>query len=948
MNRTLNVLKKLRFLSFILFSLICFISFGQNKIDLKAVFDIEKKQIKISQTIQYQNTSQDVLDTIYLNDWANSYSTKKTPLAIRIADEYINDFHLAKNEDRGFSVITSIKQNNQDLFFQELKNQTDVIKVALNKALQPNEFYILSLEYMVQIPNAKFTSYGITEQGDINLRYWYITPAIYNGEWQYYSNKNLDDLFIPKSDISIEIEHPNKYTLTSELDIIKTSESSNNQIVNLEGKDRLDTKLFLSKHANFNALKTNLASIVSNIKDENLEDIDKVLITKKVTDFILDKFGDYPHNKLLLTQIDYDKNPIYGLNFLPSFIKPYPSHFQYELKILKIALQNYLENTLLINPRKEQWLLDGIQIYYLMSYVDKHYPNMKFLGSIANFWGVRSFHAADMKFNDKYILAFMLMARTNRDQPLTMRKDSLLKFNTNISNKYKAGIGLKYLDDFVNGDIVENSIEAFIADNKLKSTSTQNFEHFIKSKTDKNIDWFFEDYIKTRKKIDFKIKKVKKTEDSVTVTIKNKRDNNMPISLYSLNNDSIVSKIWVENVDENKTITIPRNNTNKLVLNYNSVIPELNLRDNWKSLKGFFFNNKPLQFRLFKDIEDPNYNQVFLMPIAEFNNIYDGITLGVKAYNKTVLKKLLDYKIEPRYALKSKSLTGSASIFKTHYLENKNLYAIFYGISGGYSSYAENLFVRKITPSLIFYFREDDDFRSNKLQKLLFRYVDIHRDKDINNTFSSSQPNYSVFNFRYIHSNDNLIHFNKWNTDFQIGANFSKLSFNYEYRRLFESNRQLNVRFFVGTFLKNNTDDYFSFALDRPTDYLFDYNYLGRSEASGIFSQQYIDAEGGFKSKLPTPFANQWITTFNTSTTLWKYILAYGDMGLVKNKSETAKFVYDSGIRINLVTDYFEVYFPVYSSLGWEIGQPNYDQKIRFKFTVDPQALLGLFRRRWY
>ncbi|GAA4809043.1 metalloprotease [Litoribaculum gwangyangense] len=941
----------MRFLSFILFSLISLKSFGQNKIDLKAVFDIEEKQIKISQTIQYQNISQNVLDTIYLSDWANSYATKKTPLAIRIADEYINDFHLAKNEDRGFSVITSIKQNNKDVTFQELKNQPDIIKVALDKSLLPNEFYSLHLEYIVQIPDSKFTNYGITQNGDLNLRYWYITPAVYNGEWQYYSNKNLDDLYIPKSDITLEIEYPNGYKLTSELDISNTIQLPKKQIVKLEGKDRLNTKIFLSKNSDFETLQTDNFSIVSNINDENLEVIDKVLITEKVMHFIFENFGEYPHKKLLLTQIDYDKNPIYGLNFLPSFIKPYPSHFQYELKLLKIALQNYLENTLLINPRKEQWLLDGIQIYYLMNYVDEHYPNMKFIGSIADFWGVRSFHAAQMKFNDKYILAFMLMARTNRDQPLVMPKDSLLKFNTNIANKYKAGIGLKYLDDFVNNDIVENSIEDFIIENKLKPTSTKHFESFIKSKTSKNIDWFFEDFISTRKKIDFKIKRVSKTEDSVTVIIKNKRDNNMPTSLYSLNNDSIVSKIWIENIDKTKTITIPRNNANKLVLNYNSVIPEINSRDNWKSLKGFFFNNKPLQFRLLKDIEDPNYNQVFFMPTAEFNNIYDGFTLGFKVYNKTILKKLFDYKIEPRYAFKSRSLTGSASISQTHYLENNDLYAINYGVVGGYSSYAEDLFVRKITPSISFFFREDDDFRSNKRKSLLFRYIDIHRDEDVTNTFTSSQPNYNIFNLRYIHSNDNLINFNKWYTDFQIGADFSKLSFNYEYRRLFESNRQLNVRFFAGTFLKNNTDinsDYFSFALDRPTDYLFDYNYLGRSEASGIFSQQYIDAEGGFKSKLATPFANQWISTFNTSTTLWKYILAYGDIGLVKNKSKTANFVYDSGIRVNLVTDYFEIYFPIYSNLGWEIGQPNYDQKIRFKFTLDPQALLGLFRRRWY
>ncbi|OYX24194.1 MAG: hypothetical protein B7Z06_09210, partial [Flavobacteriales bacterium 32-35-8] len=59
---------KLRFLNFILlFS--CVTAWGQNSIDLKADFDMEIGQITISQTITYQNTSQDTLQSIYLNDW---------------------------------------------------------------------------------------------------------------------------------------------------------------------------------------------------------------------------------------------------------------------------------------------------------------------------------------------------------------------------------------------------------------------------------------------------------------------------------------------------------------------------------------------------------------------------------------------------------------------------------------------------------------------------------------------------------------------------------------------------------------------------------------------------------------------------------------------------------------------------------------------------------------
>jgi len=404
------------------FSSIGLAGFSQNKIDLKAKFDIENKSIEIVQTITYQNTSKDTLSTIYLSDWNNSYSTKKTALATRIADEYKNDFHLAKNEDRGFSVVTLAKQNDAVLTYSPVKNQMDILQVNLVKPVNPDESYTIKLEYRVQVPNSKFTRYGITDTGDLNLRYWYFTPAIYDGEWQYYSNKDLDDLYIPLADVSLDLEYPKGYHITSELDVIERKELANSQSIKLEGKDRVNTKLFLSKYSNFNTIKGDNFAIVSNIDDGGLEIIDKVLINEKISKFLLKTFDKYPHEKLLLTQIDYDKDPVYGLNFLPNFIKPYPDNFEYELKILKIALHNYLENTLLLNPRKEQWLLDGIQIYYTINYVDEYYPNMKFLGSISDYWAVRPFHAADMKFNDKYTLAYMLMARTNRDQPLTMAR----------------------------------------------------------------------------------------------------------------------------------------------------------------------------------------------------------------------------------------------------------------------------------------------------------------------------------------------------------------------------------------------------------------------------------------------------------------------------------------------------------------------------------------------
>jgi hypothetical protein len=210
-------------------------------------------------------------------------------------------------------------------------------------------------------------------------------------------------------------------------------------------------------------------------------------------------------------------------------------------------------------------------------------------------------------------------------------------------------------------------------------------------------------------------------------------------------------------------------------------------------------------------------------------------------------------------------------------------------------------------------------------------------------------PDYSVFNARYTSFSNGIINYFSWFADAQYANNFSKISLNLEYRKLFENNMQFNTRVFVGKFISNKTNsDFFSFALDRPTDYLFDYNFLGRSEASGIYSQQIIIAEGGFKSKLDNPFSNDFIATTNNSISLWRWIEIYGDLGLMKNNNENLRFVYDGGFRLNLVTDYFELYFPIYSNNGWETKAPNYGERIRFIVTLSPRTLTSLFTRQWF
>lgn len=908
----------------------------------------ETKEINIRQEFTYVNNTKDTLGVLYFNDWANAYANKNTALAKRFAEEFKKSLHLAKGDERGYTDIMSAVDSDYVGLLWERTKGSDLLKITLNNPLLPWSSAKIFMTYTVKLPPNKYTPYGYGSRNDYYLKDWYLTPAVYSdeGKWQLYSNKNLEDLYTGIAQTQINFIFPEGLFLASNYEYYNITKFPKGQQVKLNAIKQSSCELILSPIQKFTKHVTPKLTFLTDIETAKYDEINKGISITRVGDFIQETLGDYPHHQLLVSEIDYAKNPLYGINQLPPFIRPYQEKFQFEMKFLKTALNSYIRETLFLNPRKEKWISDAISNYLMIAYVEKYYPHQKLLGNLSNVFGIKSYHIAQMQFNDQYALLYMISARRNTDQSLITSGDSLIKYNHKIANRFKAGLGLAYLADFMGKERIEENLKTFSNTFKLKPVRSDDFREFMAQNTEKEIDWFFDDYVATSRQIDFKIKKVVKTEDSLTVRIKNKEGTNVPISLFGLQKDSVISKYWFSDISTEKEFTIPRNGEDRLVLNYDHKIPEFNERDNWKSLNGFLSSNKKLKFQFLKDAENPYYEQIFYMPILNFN-IYDGFSPGLRLTNKTLLQRPFVYDIAPTYAMKEKSLVGSARLSYQLFHGTSGLFVSNYALRASSFHFQENSRYTTITPSVSLGWRPSD-LISNKRQFLTFRHVNVSRTIDENLSLETN-PDYSVFNARFINSNNGIIDYFSWFVDGQQASNFTKLALDLEYRKLFQNNRQVNLRFFAGKFLRNNTgSDFFSFALDRPTDYLFDYSYLGRSESSGLYSQQIIIAEGGFKSRLNNPFANNWMTTLNASANIWRWIELYGDIGLMKSTGEKERFVYDSGIRLNLVTDYFELYFPLYSNLGWEISQPNYDEKIRFVVTISPKTLLGLFNRKWF
>ena len=852
-----------------LISLYSLLLFSQYDIKIIAELDTISDVLNVNQEIEIIQSNSVREDLIFLLDWNNSFNSKETSLAKSFSEEYNKAFHLAKNKERGFTNIKSIRNGNGDkLNFFRLESNQDVVAIKLDSTSS-----IVKIEYSVKIPSKKFTGYGYTKSKDYYLQYWHLIPSLKIDKWTFYSNKNLNDIPSSKYNITeLEIKIPENYKVSTELKQSKNEFIKDGFKYSYWQSNKLhDPKIYIEKEKSFKKLN-GLKNIYSNYF-KNIEKIaeDQVKLSNvKIVDFLKNELDISLNHKILLSKTDFKENKIYDLNILNEILEVYPNEFIYELQLLKILLSKLLDNLLIINPREDYWIKDGIQTYMLIEYVQKKYPNITLAGNLSKFPGLKSLYASKLKYNEKYFLSVTHMDRINNTQSLDTPKDSLLKFNEKIANKHKSGL-------------------------------------------------IFYDIVSKNKKSDF--------SEIIKNTLKTKKQNSVYFFKNELKRKFNYNKSYIDSILKLKTIDH---------LNYFA-------KKNEEPNKS---KSKPFKLKLGKDIEDPDFNHIYITPIISYENIYDGVNIGAQIHNRSIFKREFNYKFKPLYSINSKELSGSAIVYRTKNIRNKDLFMINYGLYGNISSYDQNSLAKIYTPFINFNFRESSNLRENKLNSLNLRFLKIS-----NNGNTDITPEYQIFNLKYVSLKSGVINHKKWFLDYQISKSFSKISFSYEFRKLFKSNRELNIRLFTGYFIsnKNSSDDYFDFSLDRPTDYLYDYNYYGRSENNGFFSQQIIMAEGGFKSKLTNPSSNNFISTINISSTLWKNLLLYVDLGVLNTKiNNSYRVVYDSGFRFNIIADYFEIYFPIKSSNGLEIERPNYNEKIRFLFTFEPDVLLGLFRRKWY
>ncbi len=919
----------------------------RDSIYIQAKITENSREIEINQEIIFVNTASRPLEKIKLLNWIAAYKNRKTPLLKRKLEDRKSDLFFAKPDELGSVKNLTIILNDSEI--ANINEDDENIFLPLKEKLNPGEKANIKLRYLLQLPSSEFTSYG-TNGKKFHLKYFFIVPDGLEDENQspkFYID--IEENQSPGNHWKVNLDIPANYH--SESNLTQTYPNY------FEGKLNTDPEFFITENpvemisTQIDGEKTDFCFTypLTETEKQNLE-----FYLPLQLHFIKDKTGILPR-KIFITE-KFRKNENFtgtdDIKFWKFKWQLFTDAEKIDLNYFSIISKKAVSEAVIFDKNNDHWLMNGLKTYLEIQYVKRYYKDEKLLGKlpenmkILGMKPLKIFYAADLDLSSRYTHTYQYIMTENLDQKITEPFYRLSNFNASAISHFETGLLFSFTAEKMGTEKFDDYLIKTLSENRGNHIDSKAFLDGLSLATNHSSN-YLEKFMQKKNRVNFNLHNYEKNDGYFQVKISKNTPIQIPFKIETRQKDGTVNEFWFDTDTSEKPViyNIPQQNAEKIAVNSNDIFPEKNYRDNYLYTKGIFANAKKLKLKLFNDIPNPEYNEVYLNPRVNFN-AYDKLLAGINFSNISLFDRKFNYSLTPYYSTGTGKITGSGSVSYTFQPAESFYQNLTLGISGSYFHYDYDLSYQKFSAFAGINFTKNP--RSDIGRSLAVSYNYFNKDLTPKMIAENEYSRYNLWSIGYGYSDRRLIHEKYISGNLLMMEDFQRISGEAFYRWEYAKDRKISFRFFGGYFFSNKTrNNLFDYGISRISNFAFSYGLLGQSATSGILSQQYVLAEGGFKSYLGTT-ANQWIGSVNADAHVWRWFNVYADAGVYKNKFNDPQFIWDSGVKVKVIPDFLEVYFPVQSSLGFEPSFKDYGSRIRFTLIMNFSSITNYFRRGWF
>jgi len=653
--------------------------------------------------------------------------------------------------------------------------------------------------------------------------------------------------------------------------------------------------------------------------------------------------GDYPYEQI--TAVDGTISAGGGMEYPNiTIIGKSENSFSLERTIVHEIGHNWFYGILANNERSFPFMDEGLNSFYEMRYLEKKYPKNTFASILGKDSSFRFLGLNKLNYRNQYEFSYLLSARKNLDQSIFMSANQFSNYNYGAIVYCKSALVFNYLLNYIGRDNFDKVIQHYYQEWKYKHPAPNDFINILNKDLKADFSWFENNFLKSSLKQDYKMMRYHVLKDkSHSLEIKNKQLMVSPFSVSAIKDGKTIRTIWYDGFKGKREIVFPAIEVDEFKLDAEENSLEIDRKNNNIKTKGLFKKSDPLQFNFIAKIDNPRYTQLNFLPIIGYNE-YDKLMLGCAFYNWSFLQKKQEITIAPLYGFGSKKMAGFMDY--KGYLLPKNSFiqqiTLNYKIKSfsydniNLESSNQNQISNTESNSLNYYKLSaniDIEFKKSNDRSLIEQhagYINYNLFVD-DIIFQSSvsvpeklmfykQTNFSrINNIYYNLKNARIINPYSINVDVQHNKRFAKLSTELKYEMTVSNKKSIDFRFFAGTFIfkSHNLNADYRFRMSGLTgyqDYLYNYNYIGRTEQRGISFAQMVEQDGAFKIWTPLGQTYKWLIAINIkSPKVGKLPMkVYVDFGTSEFNESLYKnrIIYNAGIDICFWKNIFEIYIP--------------------------------------
>ena len=976
----------------------------QQKVDtyIDVELDDENHILRGFEKMVYYNNSSLNLDKIIIHLWPNAYKNSNTNLAKQKYSDGSTSFKYAESIDLGYIDSLDFKVNGEIVKWQFLNEQIDISELLLTKPLKPGDSIIITTPFRVKIPSGKFSRLGHIGQS-YQITQWFAKPAVFdkNG-WHPMSYLDQGEFFSEFGNYDVSITVPKNYVLMAtgdlqnkeELEFLNEKAELTSQLIKenkLPVRDSLGRKdmsfpkssvekktlRFIQKNVHdfawftdkrYHVLKGEVNVNNRKITSWALFTNNEAKLWRRSIEYINDAtryfskwVGEYPYNHV--TAVDGTISAGGGMEY-PNItvIGSSGDSKSLETVIVHEVGHNWYYGILGSNERENAWMDEGLNTYIEIRYMEEKYPNGYFRKKDSTQNKSRGI-SLNIPMEEKELqhIAYQFNASRNYDQPLKMGSKDFTQMNYGAMVYCKTGIGFHYLKAFLGEALFDNCMNEYFNQWKFKHPNPNDIKIVFENVSKENLDWFFEDYIKTTKKTDYSLKKVSKINDQeYLIKLKNVTGYNSPIPVQMINDSNeIISEKWINGFKKDTTFVYKTSvKPSRIAMDYDVITTDYNYKNHIAKANGIFKFYKPIKFKFLPiSINNNKENLIYYSPIIA-GNAYDKTMVGLALYNSGINDKKVEWLINPLYGFGSKKLVGSGKI-----QTNINTNGLFPRIELGYkirsynNEHNELYKEQRWTKQEIFTDLriKSKNLRSSPFQNIILRTIrvdDFGPDgtfiwpaEPIGKTAYYGEIEYNLksrqilkpkeLKLNYIYGfNENINLVNCLQLTSKIEKSYNK------------SSDKIRWRFFAGYHFNQDISKQYSFYLSGKngrTDYLYDNIYLGRNSSNQehLLSRQNDNSYGGFKVMDTTLRSNSWMISNNFKMDIPKLPIGiFADLGIFKSSSgdNKIKWGYNAGIYTSIVVneEIIGIYLPILYSdnIGGTLNDFKVLQRINFIFNI--------------